>query len=130
MHPLVQKILDRAANLVSRVKDSVRSGTFAAKRSPQWPATRRHWLAAHPACAACGTKASPEVHHKRPFHLFPALELDPTNFITLCECGPYECHLKTGHLGNWKNFNAAVVPDAAALLASRQPTLPPPPAHT
>lgn len=115
---------DHLSNLVSRVKDSIQIGKLATARSPQWPATRRRWLALHPTCAACGTKQSIEVHHKKPFHLFPALELDPSNFITLCECGPYECHLKTGHHGNWKNFNPGVVAEAASLLVSRQPKPP------
>ena len=86
------------------------------KRSPEWPSYRRAWLANHPSCAACGSAKDLEVHHKRPFHLFPALELDMKNYITLCESIGSEHHLHTGHLGNFKVYNENVVEDAAAML--------------
>jgi 5-methylcytosine-specific restriction enzyme A len=89
-------------------------------RSPEWPRVRREWLAQCPTCAACGTRKNVEVHHKQPFHLFPALELDPKNFITLCEQPTIEHHLHVGHLGNWKNFNPNVVTDAAKLFSTAQ----------
>ena len=82
------------------------------KRSPHWPAVRKGWLLEHPACAACGSVLNPEVHHKKPFHLWPLLELDPSNFITLCETMGVEDHLHIGHLGNWKSYNADVEQDA------------------
>jgi hypothetical protein len=89
------------------------------KRSDEWPIVRKQWLKDHPSCAACGETKSLEVHHKQPFHLHPELELDPTNFITLCEIvsSGVLCHLKTGHLGSWKSFNVNVVQDAANDLA-------------
>jgi len=87
------------------------------RRSSHWPAVRKQWLKDHPACAACGTTKDVEVHHKQPFHLFPELELDPANFITLCEGRPgCNCHLTFGHLGNWTLFNPSVVDDAAEYL--------------
>ena len=101
-------------------KDSVRG--LEAPRSPKWPGVRRAWLKDHPTCAACGSTTCIEVHHKQPFHLFPALELDPTNFITLCEEPGVEDHLHVGHHGNWKNFNPTVVADAAAMLAESKKT--------
>ena len=78
-------------------------------RSPHWSVVRRAWLRAHPRCAnpLCGSVEKVEVHHKKPFHLFPGLELLPANFITLC-MGPNECHLKIGHLGNWQKYNAMI----------------------
>jgi 5-methylcytosine-specific restriction protein A len=79
------------------------------KRSPLWPATRDRFLKRNPACAVCGTTKRLEVHHRIPFHLCPNLELEPCNFITLCE--PH--HLLFGHLGNWSSYNAAVAEDAA-----------------
>lgn len=85
-------------------------------RSSQWPTARRNHLRLHPACAACGGVHCVQVHHKQPFHLHPELELDPNNFITLCECSPGDDHLRIGHLGNWKSFNPHVVEDAALLL--------------
>ncbi|MGA2401456.1 MAG: hypothetical protein ABSG91_07090, partial [Syntrophobacteraceae bacterium] len=45
------------------------------------------------------------AHHVKPFHLAPALELEPGNLITLCEEGEYNCHLVHGHNGDWKSFN-------------------------
>jgi len=87
----------------------------AAKRSSRWPTIRKHHLTLNPACAVCGGTEKLEVHHIRPFHLHPELELDPNNLVTLCEAnkGGVNCHLFTGHLGNFKSFNVDVVADAA-----------------
>ena len=79
------------------------------ERSPQWPATRDHWLKLHPACEFCGLIHDPEVHHRMPFHLAPWLELDTRNFITLGESIGHNCHLNFGHLGNWKTYNPDLV---------------------
>lgn len=85
-------------------------------RSSHWPAARAAHLKDHPTCAVCGGTEKLEVHHIRPFHLHPDLELDPSNFITLCEANKdgFDCHLGFGHLGNFKSFNVDVVADAAA----------------
>jgi 5-methylcytosine-specific restriction protein A len=80
------------------------------KRSPHWPVTRDVFLRVNPACAVCGTKKKLEVHHVKPFHLFPHLELEQSNLIALCE--PH--HLLFGHLCHWGSYNAAVSDDAAA----------------
>ena len=87
-----------------------------APRSDKWPEVRKAYLSNHGSCAACGGNVKLEVHHMRTFHLHPELELDPTNFITLCESGDngLNCHLLVGHLGNFKSFNQNVVADAAA----------------
>ena len=86
------------------------------RRSNQWPYARAQHLKDHPTCAVCGGYAKLEVHHIRPFHLHPDLELDPANFITLCEddVDGVNCHLFVGHLGNFKSFNVSVAADAAA----------------
>jgi hypothetical protein len=83
-------------------------------RSTHWPAVRAAYLKEHPTCAVCGGKEKLEVHHRRPFHLHPELELDPTNFITLCESDKNgcNCHLMFGHIGNFKSYNIAVESDA------------------
>ena len=83
-------------------------------RSPKWPAARKAHLEKFPTCAVCGGKEKLEVHHIRPFHLHPDLELDPSNFITLCESGGggLNCHLAFGHLGSFKSYNADVETDA------------------
>lgn len=103
----------------------------SAVRSPKWPSVRRKHLDANPYCAACGAKATEadlEVHHIRPYHLDPSLELDPNNLITLCRSGR-NCHLYVGHdpdgpgevSPNWKSENKNVQRDAAWLLARMNP---------
>ena len=85
-------------------------------RSTKWPTIRKHHLEANPTCALCGSSDNLEVHHVKPFHLNPDLELDPNNLITLCESskGGVNCHLFFGHLGNYRTgVNANVKADAA-----------------
>jgi len=85
---------------------------FGVARSPQWEQVRKDFLKAHPLCAVCGRKGSllkpNEVHHIKPFHLHPELELDPNNLITL----ERDFHLLFGHLMDWKSYNPDVVKDA------------------
>ncbi len=54
------------------------------------------------------------AHHVKPFHLFPNLELDHENLVTLCESKKYgvNCHLWFGHLGNFKLYNPDGISDA------------------
>ena len=85
-------------------------------RSAKWPAVRDAWLKDHPTCAACGARDKLNVHHKRPFHLFPAVELAPANFVTLCEGDGCNCHLAFGHALNWSAYNPHVDEDAARFL--------------
>ena len=84
------------------------------KRSGEWPKVRKEFLEKNPTCKLCGGKKELEVHHVRPFHLHPELELNPVNLITLCEnkADGVNCHLLFGHLGNFKSFNVAVEIDA------------------
>lgn len=99
-------------SIVNNPKDKVPKG---AKRSPEWPKVRKAHLAKFPTCAMCGTKNKLEVHHIKPFHLHPELELEPSNLITLCESKvDANCHLLFGHLGNFKSLNATVIHDAKA----------------
>lgn len=87
--------------------------THGKKRSKEWPKVRAAYLKKHPKCFVCLGKVKVNVHHKRPFHLNPELELDPDNFISLCENkkGGINCHLAFGHLGNFKSVNKDVVED-------------------
>lgn len=81
----------------------------AAKRSGKWPIVRKRYVTANPLCAVCGCKTGLEVHHKKPFHLFPELELDVGNLITLGEaCPTGNHHLLFGHLGWWQSWNATI----------------------
>ena len=76
------------------------------ERSPKWPHVEKLHLKLEPVCAACGSSKKLNVHHKKPFHLFPELELDLNNLITLCM--DKECHVKIGHGGNFKIGRAHV----------------------
>ena len=85
------------------------SGKPARLRSPHWHAAEREHLKREPECQRCGAKVKLQVHHISPFHLAPELELDFSNFITLCEQGGYlNCHLHYGHNGDFKDFNLNV----------------------
>jgi len=88
------------------------SQPLLAPRSPGWAKLRAQHLAKHPRCAVCGTTQDVVPHHILPVHLWPALELDPTNLITLCN-GAGGHHLTFGHLGEWTSYNRDVVQDAA-----------------
>ena len=88
---------------------------WALKRSWRWPSLRRKVLKASPCCAACGGTKKLRVHHIRPVHLFPELELVPANLIVLCEAKETNCHLRVGHGRDWDLWNPHVVQDAAVL---------------
>lgn len=80
-----------------------------AARSPEWPRVEKEHLMREPTCAACGYRGSGlQVHHIKPFHLHPALELEPSNLITLCEVKGRDHHLLLGHLDEWESFNVNV----------------------
>ena len=86
-----------------------------AKRSKEWRRVRKEHIRRNPTCAVCGTNKKLEVHHKYPYHLFPDLELEPSNLVTLCDgggrSGMKSCHFFFGHLGNWKKFNSNIDED-------------------
>jgi len=82
-------------------------------RSPKWSNVRKEHLKNNPNCAACGRDKKLEVHHIKPVHLFPELELDPSNLVTLC-ADP--CHIVFGHLMNFKSWNSNVVIDSDLYL--------------
>lgn len=62
----------------------------------------------------CGGKRKLEVHHIKPFHTHPHLELFSGNLITLCEDkrNGANCHLLFGHCGNYRKINSTVRSDA------------------
>ena len=82
--------------------------TLGSGRSGKWAKVRDDFIETHPACAACG-KPAEEVHHIRPFHEEPALELNPDNLVALCK----HHHLDLGHLGDYQAWNPLVREDAA-----------------
>jgi predicted TIM-barrel fold metal-dependent hydrolase len=97
-------------------EEELKQGKFPAgsKRSSKWDGVRKEHLKNHPICEICEGKARLNVHHIKPFHLHPELELEPTNLITLCESNSHgiNCHLLVGHLGNFKNINPTSVEDS------------------
>ena len=80
------------------------------KRSSHWPVVERAHLKEQPVCVACGSSEKLNVHHMKPFHLFPELELEPTNLITLCMSDNH-CHILLGHGDNFKAYNPNVKED-------------------
>lgn len=80
-------------------------------RSYKWRTVRKRHLASNPVCVVCLRAKDLRVHHIKPFHLYPKLELDPSNLVTLCE-GATNCHLVFGHLGDFSAFNPGVLYDA------------------
>jgi 5-methylcytosine-specific restriction enzyme A len=106
--------------LPTRLHDYVtgKAPSLGHARSGHWPTVRKHFLESHPTCAVCGGKEKLEVHHLKPFHTHPSLELDPNNFITLCESekNGVNCHLLFGHLGNFKAINSNVMDDSKIWL--------------
>jgi 5-methylcytosine-specific restriction protein A len=110
----------------SNLRESAKRGTFVGhlvgpflgvkERNPLWAHLEREFKADHPTCAACGMKDKLQVHHMKPFHLKPELELDPDNLITLC-MGTFECHLRIGHGGNFRAYNPNVEMDSEIALA-------------
>lgn len=86
---------------------------FSDPRSPEWEYVRKAFIKNHPACALCGTAKDLQVHHIKPFHLYPELELEPENLVTLCtsKYWGFSCHLVAGHGGNFRYENPWILED-------------------
>ena len=86
---------------------------FGTLRSPKWSEVRNAFLKENPRCAVCGQTAKKHlvVHHKKPYHKFPLLELLKNNLETLCESPGMNCHITFGHLGNFKSYNQFIEED-------------------
>lgn len=87
------------------------------ERSPEWPKVEKEHLSKFPTCAACGSTKHLNVHHMKPFHLHPELELDPNNLITLCMDN--DCHLYIGHGDDFKAYNPNVLTDAKTVFDNK-----------
>jgi 5-methylcytosine-specific restriction endonuclease McrA len=101
--------------LIKNIKDVIQGkATFKCTRSKHWPKIRKKHLLDNPKCVVCEEEKQIEVHHIKPFHEFPELELEPTNLVTLCESKKFGivCHLLVGHLGSYKKINPDVLNDA------------------
>lgn len=95
--------------LRSKIRD-----TGLIKRSSAWPKLEKEFLAKHPVCEICGSKKKLNIHHRKPFHIFPELELDPNNLITLC-MSKMQCHLLIAHGDDFKAYNPNIDADVIAL---------------
>jgi len=83
------------------------------KRSSHWRKVRNAYKKKHPRCACCGSKKKVEIHHIKPFHLRPDLELVKSNLISLCESKKtLNCHIIIGHGGNYQDVNPDCIKDA------------------
>lgn len=78
------------------------------QRSSAWRGVRDEFLIDNPTCAVCDGDKFLEVHHVRPYHMFPDLELYKPNLITLCDHPARRCHFMIGHLGDWRSWNPEV----------------------
>ena len=78
------------------------------KRHKDWPKFRKAHLKDHPRCEFCGKNDDLDLHHERPYHLYPELEMDPGNVMTACR----HDHWIWCHLGDWKAWNPKVRDDA------------------
>ncbi len=85
-------------------------------RDPKFASASKLWLKGKK-CIVCGGTLKLEAHHKYPFHLFPALEMDERFWRPLCE-GDHRlnCHLLIGHGGNFEGFNP-LVDEMAGMLS-------------
>jgi hypothetical protein len=79
-----------------------------AVRSSKWASIRKKHLLLFPKCAACGRNTKIEVHHIKPVHAYPELELELDNLISLCDS---PCHLLFGHFFDYKSWNINVKKD-------------------
>lgn len=98
--------------IIQLIKDKIQ------RRSSKWQSVKNKHLLFYGKCSACGGIKNLEVHHIKPFHLFPDLELDPLNLLTLCESKKLgvHCHLLFGHLGKWSSYNLNVLEDSKTWL--------------
>lgn len=85
------------------LKSATRDLNRKEKRSPKWDELRDSFIKLNNKCAACGSSIRLQVHHKKPFHDYPELELDPNNLITLC-MSEKECHLRIAHGGAFSKW--------------------------
>ena len=92
------------SSILETITPTGRARLQGASRSDQWPAFKKEYALTHlPVCAICGGTAQLNLHHLRPFHVFPELELDPTNVVWLCNAKL--CHIRVGHLSNFSSIN-------------------------
>jgi len=80
-------------------------------RASGWHDVRLKFVQENPFCKICEKTECLHVHHKKPFHLWPELELSLDNLMVLC----INCHLMWGHLLDWKSYNEQIDKDVARI---------------
>lgn len=90
------------------ILDLFRGTSLGGLRSYEWDRVRKEFLIYHDKCEVCEKETKLNVHHQKPFHIYPAKELEMSNLITLCR----EHHYLFGHLLNWKSWNENIQEDA------------------
>jgi len=85
--------------MINRIKFAIQG------RSPRWAKVRAEYIKMNPNCFACSSSEKLEVHHIKPFHSNPELELSQDNLVTLCRY----CHLVLGHLKDYDLENPNVI---------------------
>lgn len=107
---MINNLLHKSRILLSKF----RTVTTGKKRSAKWRTVEKNFIEENPLCEACGSHKNLQVHHIKPFHLYPELELDTNNLITLC-MDKLECHLRIGHGSSWRAYNPSCKEDANKL---------------
>lgn len=105
-------MIKKVKQTLTKIHAVVREVQKTHLRSPEWRTVRDAHLAEFGECAACGSKKSLQVHHIKPFHLHPELELESSNLITLC-MEEWNCHLSLGHGGSFRSYNPNITSDAS-----------------
>lgn len=108
---LLKRLYDWLGTLILLLQKNAVEASFGAMRSGSWPSVRKEFLKVNPFCEICGTMNDISVHHIKPFHKEPALELNGENLISLCT--PH--HYLFGHLRSWFSWNETVKEDARVL---------------
>lgn len=103
--------LDIVQILKSFFRRGLDPASLGAARSSKWNKIRDEFLGRNPLCSVCERKNDLIVHHQKPFHIYPDLELRESNLVVLCESAGMNCHITFGHLGNFKNYNPNVLED-------------------
>ncbi len=90
---------------------------IAAERSPEWEKLRNSHVKKEGVCQICGSHSDLQVHHIKPFKLWPEKELDPENLITVCRSKRmgFDCHLAVAHGGNFRYYNPYILEDIATI---------------
>jgi hypothetical protein len=97
-------MIKTALNKINYVVSKFRTVIVRKKRSSKWDDLQKEFLKKEPVCQICGTDKKLQVHHKKPFHDFPELELEESNLVTLC-MGERECHLRIAHGSSWRTYS-------------------------